>query len=47
VRRAGAQLAKKEPKPADGKTNAHQAEAGADPGQEGSFGGKVDSRILF
>jgi hypothetical protein len=47
MRRAGAEFAKKEPKTANRKTNAHQTEAGANPGQEGSFGGKVDSRIFF
>jgi hypothetical protein len=35
------------PKTVDRETAAHQFEAGGDPGQERSLGGKVDSRILF
>src|ERR1700728_4782199 len=40
-------LAKKQPETADGKTNPHQAEPSADPGEEGSFRRKVHSRIFF
>src|ERR1700761_6278289 len=47
MRAARAQLAKKEPETADRETDAHQSEAGADPGQESSLGGKIDSRIFF
>src|ERR1700722_18892209 len=43
----GTKLAKKQPEPADGETNAHQTQPGTDPGEKGSFCREVHPGILF
>ena len=43
----GAEFAQEEAEAADGEAYSHEAEAGADPGQESSFGGEVDAGILL
>ena len=47
MRLGGGDLAEEEAKAAYGESDPHQPEAGADPGQESSFGGEVDARILL
>lgn len=47
VRFGGAQLAEEEAEAGYGEAYAHQAEAGADPGEEGSLGGEVDTGVLL
>ena len=43
----GAELAEEETEAADGESYAHEAETGANPGQEGSLGGEVDAGVLL
>ena len=43
----GVKLTKEKGEAADGKADAHEAEAGADPGEKGSFCGEVDARVVF
>jgi hypothetical protein len=43
----GGDLAEEEAEAADSESDSHEAEAGADPGQESSLGGEVDARVLF
>jgi hypothetical protein len=43
----GGELAEEETEAADGETYAHEAEAGANPGEEGSLGREVDSGVLL
>jgi hypothetical protein len=43
----GGDLAEEEAEAADSESDTHEAEAGADPGQESSLGGEVDARVLF
>jgi hypothetical protein len=43
----GGELAEEEAEAADGETDSHETEAGADPGEEGALGGEVDAGILF
>jgi hypothetical protein len=41
------ELAEEEAEPADCEADTHEAEAGADPGEESPLGGEVDSWILL
>jgi hypothetical protein len=43
----GSELTEEQSETADGEADAHEAKAGANPGEEGPLGGEVDSGILF
>ena len=47
VRFCGANLAEEKAEAADCEADSHEAESGADPGEEGSLGGEVDAGVLL
>ncbi len=43
----GVELAEEEAEAGDGESDTHEAEAGADPGEEGALGSEIDAGVLL